>query len=84
MKIMPQEISAFAYPGIAAMYKKRDYHIDGNAEDVLIIETNFGDKGYEDRTFDSYMTDLLLDLESIKDQAEERVGHIDRIDIKAY
>lgn len=50
-------------------------------EDVLVLETYHDEQKCELDGLDSYMIDLLNDLEDLKNQAEAKVGHIDRIDI---
>lgn len=49
----------------------------------MVIETNFPEQD-EDHGFDSYLVDLLIDLEEIKKNAEDRVGKFDRIDIRTH
>lgn len=71
------------HPLIAAMYLKRDFSAP-KQENVLVIDTNFADSDEEHDAFDSYLTDLLLDLEDLKQQAEAKVGKFDRVDIRTH
>ncbi len=77
MFAMPQEINAVAHPLVRSMYLKH-----GTGGDVLVIETNFSQDKNDYELYDSYMTELLFDLENITTIAEQRVGHIDRVDIR--
>ena len=57
------------------MYLKTSF--DQKAEDVLIVETNGGKDDV-----DPYILDLILDLETLKEQVRRKVGHFDRVDIR--
>ncbi len=78
MFAMPEKINAVCHPLIEAMYVKHEI----NGKDVLIIETNFSQDKTDVELYDLYMTELLFDLENLKDLAEEKAGHIDRVDIR--
>lgn len=78
MFALPEKINAVCHPLIESMYVKHDL----NGKDVLIIETNFSQEKTDNELYDSYMTELLFDLENLKDLAEEKAGHIDRVDIR--
>jgi hypothetical protein len=69
---------------VNAMYMRKDFSQNGKAEDVLVIEVHFSqvEGGYE--FFDKQLTDLLLDLEHLKDQVEECVGKFQRVDIRTH
>lgn len=71
------------HPLINAMYMKRDF-TNPKHGNVLVIDTNFADSDEEHDAFDSYLTDLLLDLEDLKQQAEAKVGKFDRVDIRTH
>lgn len=77
-------VAGVTHPLIADMYLKKDF--SHNNENVLVIEarnkrgTDGDDAQHE--SFDSYLIDLLTDLEDLKKQAERQVGGIDRIDIR--
>lgn len=49
--------------------------------DVLVIELLDRGPDREHVGFDSYLCDLVLDLQVLKEQAEQQAGAIDRIDI---
>ncbi len=78
MFAMPEKINAVCHPLIASMYVKHEMA----GSDVLIIETNFSQDKTDSDVYDSYMTELLFDLENLKEIAEEKAGHIDRVDIR--
>ncbi len=78
MFAMPEKINAVCHPLIASMYVKHEM----TGSDVLIIETNFSQDKTDSELYDSYMTELLFDLENLKEIAEEKAGHIDRVDIR--
>ncbi|MAH05805.1 MAG: hypothetical protein NZ828_10870 [Alphaproteobacteria bacterium] len=73
--LMPTKISGISHPAIADMYLKTSF--DQKAEDVLIVETNGGKDDV-----DPYILDLILDLETLKEQVRRKVGHFDRVDIR--
>ncbi len=64
-------------------------HIQKDAKDskrnVLILETRFPQNSRQSTgNFDSYLMDLLADLEDIKYQAEFWVGKFDHVDIRLH
>lgn len=77
-------VSGINHPLVADMYLKKDLsHHDAN---ILVIEAKkkkaaLGETEHE--AFDSYLIDLLIDLENLKEKAEAKVGRFDRIDIRA-
>lgn len=82
---LPQHVSGITHPIVASMYLKKEYGHGHHQEDVLVIETKSKHKDADDHElFDSYLIDLLTDLEDLKSQAEARVGKFDRIDIRTY
>lgn len=80
MFAMPEKINAVCHPLIDAMYVKHG----AGGQDVLVIETNFSQDKTDHELYDSYMTELLFDLENLKDLAEAKseTGHIARVDIR--
>lgn len=80
MLAMPEKINAVCHPLINSMYVK--HNVGG--KDVLVIETNFSQDKTDSDLYDSYLTELLFDLENLKDlaQAKTKSGHIDRVDIR--
>lgn len=78
-----QKNLGITHPLIKNAYFKKDCTTNKNKEeDVLVLETyHHSKKSSEYETFDTYMIDLLTDLQDLKDQAEAKIGHIDRIDI---
>ncbi len=83
MLAVPEQLSAVTHPMVASMYLKKDYGRTGD-EDVLVIETNYSQSEEDYESFDSYLMDLLLDLNDLKRQAEDKIGHFDRIDIRPH
>jgi hypothetical protein len=83
MLTVPEQLHSVSHPMVASMYVKKDYGSVGN-EDVLVIETNYSKSEEDYDSFDSYLMELLGDLRDLKRQAEEKVGHIDRIDIRTH
>lgn len=72
------------HPLIASMYMKKDFLQNGSEQDVLVIETLFDKDEETGENFDSYLIDLLTDLEELKNQVETSVGSFDRIDIRPH
>ena len=52
--------------------------------DVLVIEASFSDKVMDYEAYSEKLAELLIALPSIKYQVEDRVGLIDRVDIKTH
>lgn len=77
---VPERITSVSHPLVSSIYLKKDYAND--ASDVLVIETNFSHTDNENDQFDSYLTELLGDLRELKAEAEKKVGHFDRVDIR--
>lgn len=79
-------IRTVTHPLVRSIYMKKDYHHDRNAENILVIETNFAQQEADSdhETFDSYLVDLLIDLQDLKDQAEKEIGAVDRVDIRRH
>lgn len=87
MNIVPEHVTGISHPMIREIYLKKDF---GNGslqhEDVLVIETMphepSEDAAHE--SFDSYLIDILADLDDLKTQAQSKVGHFDRVDIRSH
>ncbi len=79
-------VKTVTHPLIRSMYMKKDYHHDNrHPESILVIETNFEQQSPGDHEhFDSYLVDLLIDLQELKDQAEREIGAVDRVDIRPH
>lgn len=70
------------HPSVRDAYLKTVSNPDHTKfEDVLVLETYHEDGKQELDGFDSYLIELLNDLEDLKNKAEAKVGHIDRVDI---
>lgn len=83
MLAVPEQLNAVSHPMVTSMYLKKAYGSSGD-EDVLVIETNYSKSEEDYESFDSYLMDLLLDLNDLKRQAEDKIGHFDRIDIRTH
>lgn len=87
MNTVPQLIKGVSHPLVADMYLKRDNSDQRRYEDVLVIHTTVAEEGMaesEFNSFDSYLIDLLTDLEDLKAHAEKQIGPFDRVDIRTH
>ena len=75
-------IKTVVHPLVHAMYSKKDYHEGHEGENILIIETNFNRQDISND--DSYLVDLLIDLQDLKDKAEKEIGPVNRVDIRQH
>lgn len=78
---IPEVVSNVTHPLVSSMYLKKDYRSMHDFDDVLVIETNFSHDG-KDEDFDACLAELLYDLHDLQVEAENKVGHIDRVDIR--
>ena len=87
MTIVPEHVTGISHPMIREIYLKKDF---GNGslkhEDVLVIETKRHTRNDEiaHESFDSYLIDILADLDDLKTQAQSKIGHFDRVDIRSH
>ena len=84
---IPKHVTGITHPNIADMYIK--HHSIGRTNKIrkiLIIETNARPQNTSPNQdyaeHDSYLIDLLIDLEDLKKQVEAKVGKLDEIDIR--
>lgn len=84
--IMSQNIQTIYHPLVADLYVKREYNTKNatQCQDVLVIEASFSDKVMDYEAYSEKLAELLIALPSIKYQVEDRVGLIDRVDIKTH
>lgn len=82
--LIPQTKVGISHPHVRDAYLKKNLTPDRQKEDVLVLEMATDEHEADASSFDSYLMDLLTDLQSLKEQAEEKVGHIDRIDISRH
>lgn len=75
-------IKSVMHPLVRSMYLKKDLHAGHVGENILVIETNFTQQ--EASNDDTYLVDLLIDLQDLKDKAEKETGPIDRVDIRRH
>tara|TARA_B100002003_G_C14053415_1_gene507294 strand:- start:716 stop:973 length:258 start_codon:yes stop_codon:yes gene_type:complete len=85
MNMIPEHVAGITYPMVYDIYVKKEYKGDlmDHYEDVMVIETKW-EKSQSYENFDSYLVDLLGDLEDLKSQVENKMGHIDRVDIRSH
>jgi hypothetical protein len=84
--IMNSNIQSVSHPLVADIYVKREY-VRGNpalCNDVLVIEANFSDNKTDYQAYSAKLAELLMALPAIRDQVEDSVGSIDRVDIKTH
>jgi hypothetical protein len=85
MKVIADPIKTITHPYISSMYLKKDFANHHAGEDVLVIDAEFpSEEEGTHKSFDSYLIDLLIDLEELKNQAEREVGRFDRVDIRTH
>ena len=85
---MSQRIKGLTHPLISDIYLKRGVG-KSKGEDVLVIEarrprTANQNNKIRKSTPESFMYDLLTDLEDLKHKALQQVGHFDRVDIRTH
>jgi hypothetical protein len=90
IEIMPDFYSApidvvktVIHPLVKSMYLKKGIS-SASPENVLVIETNFNQQDGIDHDSDSYLMDLLIDLQDLKDRAEKEIGAVSRVDIRRH
>ena len=81
MMNVPEILNSVTHPLLSSIYLKKNYSGMHDPEDVLVIETNFSNSDAEE-DFDSRLSELLYDLKDLQIQAEEKIGHFDRVDIR--
>ena len=79
----PQKVS-ITHPLIHSAYLKQSSGADGCDEDVLVLEAYEENELREFDGSDTYLIDLLHDLQDLKEQAELKFGPIDRLDIRRH
>ncbi len=88
MMNLPQHVPGITHPLIRDIYLKKDFGPEDQRghhnEDVLVIETVRPDADDDYEMFDSYLIDLLGDLQELQAQAEKKIGRFDRIDIRTH
>lgn len=84
MMNVPQRITGITHPYVHSIYLKKDFGTKERKQDVLVIETIRAKAQADGDSFDSYLIDILTDLKDLKEQAEEQIGHFDRVDIRTH
>ncbi len=82
MLFVPEMLNAVTHRLASAIYTKQEVDSESQSHNVLVIKTSFPDADDDYEMFDSYLCELLADLEELKRQAEMSVGDIERIDIQ--
>lgn len=82
MLSMQDVLHSVRHPLVASMHMKKEFGPHKRPEDILVVTTRFPEDEDDYHTFDSYLMDLLSDLEELKNQVEERIGSFDRVDIR--
>lgn len=78
-------IKTVTHPLVRSIYMKKDFsRYHRHADSILVIETNFAQQNDQHDDFDSYLVDLLIDLQDLKNQAEKEIGLVDRVDIRRH
>ncbi len=75
-----QPVSGISHPLVADIYLKKD--LINKHNNVLVIEARNNENFNDHEEYDSYLIDLLVDLEDLKNKAQQKVGSFDRIDIR--
>ena len=84
--VLNNNIQTISHPLVSDIYVKREY-VRGNpalCNDVLVIEANFSDSKTDYQGYSAKLAELLMALPAIRDQVEDTVGVIDRVDIKTH
>lgn len=69
------------HPLVRDAYLKKEVRPNQREEDVLVIEALNQTDEMAFGKFDNSLYDLVVDLKSVKQQAERQAGSIDRVDI---
>ena len=81
---VPENIKGITHPLVSSICIRKGVGTGNQQEDILVIDTKFPDDEENKDMFDSYLMDLLADLEELKNQAEKKIGKFDRVDIKTH
>ncbi|MBI1326176.1 MAG: hypothetical protein GC136_00865 [Alphaproteobacteria bacterium] len=84
MSLATQPLNEISHPLVSSMHMKKDFSKGHDVEYVLVIDAILPDAKESSEAFDASLTDLLLDLEDLKEMAETRVGKFDRVDIRSH
>ena len=81
-----EKIKTIHHPAVSDIYLKREFDNDHKETDVLIIQAKLDkyddNEQSEHNAHDSYIIDILTDLNEISARAAAEVGHFDRVDIR--
>lgn len=82
---VPRNITGITHPLINDMYMKKDYNDPRGEQNVLVIQAKPHQEDENEQahdSFDSYLIEILTDLNDLKARAEMQIGHFDRVDIR--
>lgn len=78
-------VTGITHPYISGLYLKRRPGRNAGTDNTLVIDTVVQKNGAGNpEQHDKYIMDILLDLQSLKDQVERKVGRISHIDIRCH
>jgi len=80
MFAVPEKIKGITHPLIADMYLKKDI----KNKNVLVISAHSHEEIDDHEDYDSYLIDLLSDLDVLKSKLEEQNNYFDRIEIRTH
>ncbi len=75
-----------SHPLVRSAYLKKETGRNSNEQDVLVLDVHSKDPSQhmEFGDFDSYLYDLVSDLEGLKEQALRQGASVNRVDICAH
>ncbi len=77
-----KKVTGISHPLISDMYLKKDF--SSKKQNILVIRARSqgdNDENLDHDAFDSYLVDLLTDLEELKNKVQKKVGKFSRVDI---
>ena len=72
-----------SHPLVRKAYMKKNAGPNDREKNVLVLDT-FSEDETEFRGFDTYLYDLVTDLQNLKEQAEQKGFIVGHIDIRAH
>ncbi len=80
---IPERVTSINHPLVSEAYLKKGFSANHESEDILVIETTIHEDEEHD-AYDNYLTSFMGDLHDLQLQAEQQIGHFDRIDIRTH
>ena len=84
MLSIPQRVTGISHPLVREVYLKKECRTNQQDKSVLIIEARESELEQDHELFDSYLVELLGDLEELKKAVQNKIGVFDRIDIRTH